>query len=192
MTGVVRRVVTGHDASGKSIVASDSMIEPLTVSALPGVAFHGLWGADQLPSFPDDGCEPRYSTHYPPIGGFRLEILTLPPKGPMRPSIDAGAARELEEKLPGLAEFTEPGGRGLHTTPTMDFDIVLSGKVTLELDGRVEVKLGPGDIVIQNGTRHRWMNHGTTDCRLAVVLLGVGHESTAKALPREHTDSPTT
>ena len=57
----VRRVVTGHDANGKAVVASDEWVDPVTSAVMPGSEFHQLWGGDAAPSFPDDG---RPSGHH--------------------------------------------------------------------------------------------------------------------------------
>jgi len=158
----VRRVVTGHNQAGKAVVADDRQVDAITLSLLPGSEFHRLWGADQAPSFPDAGSASPDTTYFPPIGGFRFGLFTVPPAGTGLPeNLDvAAAARELEEKLPGLAPYMEPDAPGMHTTPTIDFEVVLSGEVWLELDDGVEVHLKPGDCVVQNGTRHAWRNHG--------------------------------
>jgi len=60
----------------------------------------------------------------------------------------------------------------MHRTATMDYDIVLDGIIGLELDNGAEVTLKPGDVVVQNGTRHRWHNRGTTVARLLAVTVG--------------------
>ena len=78
--------------------------------------------------------------------------------------------------MPGLAAYLEPDAPGMHTTDTIDFEVVLEGEVWLELDDGVEVHLRPGDTVVQNGTRHAWRNHGDTTARLAVFLIGAHHE----------------
>jgi quercetin dioxygenase-like cupin family protein len=61
---------------------------------------------------------------------------------------------------------------GMHTTDTVDFDLVLSGKVYLVLDDGAEVLLKAGDSVVQNGTRHAWENRSSKDCVIAVALIG--------------------
>jgi len=66
----------------------------------------------------------------------------------------------------------EPDHPGMHTTDTVDYDVVLSGEVWLELDDGAEVHLKPGDCVVQNGTRHAWHNKTDQPCTLAVVLVG--------------------
>lgn len=173
----VRRVVTGHNHAGKAVVADDRQVDAITLGLLPGSEFHRLWGADQAPSFPDAGAAAPHTTYFPPIGGFRFGLFSVPPAGAGLPeNLDvAAAARELEEKLPGLASYMEPDAPGMHTTPTIDFEVVLSGEVWLELDDGVEVHLKPGDCVVQNGTRHAWRNHGTDVARLAVFLIGAHH-----------------
>jgi mannose-6-phosphate isomerase-like protein (cupin superfamily) len=172
----VRRVVTGHDRSGKAVFVSDREVEPTTVALMPGAEFHKLWGADRAPSFPDDGAEPAQSTYFPPIGGFRFGMFTLPPNtrgaGPPATSDAAAAVRELEEKLPGMAGYMEPNAPGMHTTDTIDFEIVLDGEVVLELDDGKEAHLKAGDTVVQNGTRHAWRNKGNEVCRMLVILIG--------------------
>jgi mannose-6-phosphate isomerase-like protein (cupin superfamily) len=60
----------------------------------------------------------------------------------------------------------------MHRTATLDYDIVLDGRIGLELDNGVEVELGPGDVVVQNGTRHRWHNRGDTVARYMSVTVG--------------------
>lgn len=175
----VRRVVTGHDASGKAIFVSDEAVAPIVPTILPGNEFHRLWGGDEAPHFPDDGSRPDDRSYFPPVGGFRFGFFTIPPDGGagISPGVDvADALRELEEKLPGLAGHMEPDNPGMHTTATIDFEVILSGTVTLELDDEAKVTLGPGDTVVQNGTRHRWSNAGTEPAVIAVFICGAHHD----------------
>jgi mannose-6-phosphate isomerase-like protein (cupin superfamily) len=177
----VRRVVTGHDAQGKAVFASDEEVEPVTLSLMPGSEFLRLWGADEALRFPDDGSEPPHASYFPPLGGFRFGLFTVPPDGgagvPADLDVEAALA-EFEERLPGLAQYLEPDDPGMHTTPTVDCEVVLSGQVTLELDDGAEVVLGPGDTVVQNGTRHRWSNAGDVPAVLAVFIVGAHHDRT--------------
>src|SRR5689334_15211381 len=131
----VRRVVTGHDAAGKAVFVSDEAIAPVAPSVLTGSEFHQLWGADTMPHFPDDGSRPNASNYFPPIGGFRFAIFSLPPDGQeLPPDLDIAAAlTELDTLLPGLTAHMEPDDPGMHTTSTIDFEVVLAGQVTLEL-----------------------------------------------------------
>lgn len=175
----VRRVVTGHDGAGKAVFVSDEQVAPIVASMLPGNEFHRLWGGDEAPHFPDDGSRPDDRQYFPPVGGFRFGFFTIPPDGGVGapPDLDFEAAMaEFEEKLPGLAGHMEPAEPGMHTTATIDFEVVLSGTVTLELDDGAKVDVGPGDTVVQNGTRHRWSNAGTEPAVLAVFICGAHHD----------------
>jgi mannose-6-phosphate isomerase-like protein (cupin superfamily) len=168
----VRRVVTGHDASGKSVFVSDE-----EVSATPVMGLHRLWGGDTTPQFPDDGTMPEHRTYFPPIGGFRFGMFTIPPHAAAGSDLDPAALAEIETEAPGLLRYMDPSDPGMHTTDTIDFEVVLEGTVILELDDGAEVVLNPGDTVVQNGTRHRWRNGGDTTARLAVFMCGASHSA---------------
>ena len=80
--------------------------------------------------------------------------------------------QHLEGKLPGLVESMEPDRPGMHGTDSIDYGIVLSGEILLELDDGATVHLEPGDCVVQQGTRHAWRNHTSQPCTMAFVLVG--------------------
>ncbi len=174
----VRRVVTGHDAGGNAVFVTDEEVAPITLSILPGMEFHRLWGADETVGFPGDGSQPEAVRYFPPVGGFRFGFFTIPPDGgagvPEGLDITAALA-EFEERLPGMGDYLETDDPGMHTTATVDYGIVLSGEAILELDDGAKVTLGPGDTYIQNGTRHRWSNSGDVPAVIAVTLLGADH-----------------
>ncbi len=170
----VRRVVTGHSPEGKAIFASDEVVEPIVLEKLQGNEFHRLWGGDAVSAFPDDGSPPANPRYFPPVGGFRFVMFTVPPSSTVPPEGSApdAIAAELEEKLPGLAAHMEPDAPGMHTTDTIDFEYVISGRVVFELDDGATQELGPGDTVVQNGTRHAWRNPFSEPCRMVVFLTG--------------------
>jgi mannose-6-phosphate isomerase-like protein (cupin superfamily) len=174
ITMKVRRVVTGHDGSGKAVFASDQEVDPLTPALMPGWQLHRLWGADQAPTFPDDGGPTAQPAFFPPLGGYRFGLVSIPPGTvPVPADLDLQAARaEVEEKLPGLLAYTEPDNPGMHTTDTIDFEVILSGELILELDDGAEKVLRPGDTVVQNGTRHRWRNRGPEPVVMATFIFG--------------------
>jgi mannose-6-phosphate isomerase-like protein (cupin superfamily) len=135
--------------------------------------------SSSAPRFPDDGARPAPTTYFPPVGGFRFGLFTVPPEseGGPGPDVDiAAAVAKLDADLPGLIAYNEPSAPGMHTTPTVDFEVVLAGEVVLELDDGATVHLHPGDTVVQNGTRHRWSNPGATPATLAVFLCGAHHD----------------
>jgi mannose-6-phosphate isomerase-like protein (cupin superfamily) len=174
-----RRVVTGHDDAGKAVFVSDETVAPVTLALLPGSEFHQLWGYDSVPTFPDDGSRPAGERYFPPLGGSRFAFFTVPPDGGAGAPADldvAAAFEEFAQKLPGMTEYLEADEPGMHTTATIDYGVVLSGEVTLELDDGAKVVLRTGDTYVQNGTRHRWSNSGKVPAVLAVVLLGAHHK----------------
>jgi mannose-6-phosphate isomerase-like protein (cupin superfamily) len=178
MTKTIRRVVTGQ-RDGKSVFVSDCQVDATTLAALPGYEFHSMWGADVVPSLPTDGTEPTHPAYFPPSGGFRFSFFTVPPAGTDRPrDLDVQTVlAEMEQKLPGMAAHMEPDHPGMHTTDTIDFEVVISGQVICELDDGAEVTLNPGDTFVQNGTRHRWRNPGTEPAVLFVALIGAERSS---------------
>jgi mannose-6-phosphate isomerase-like protein (cupin superfamily) len=170
----VRRVVTGHTPDGKAKVVSDTEVEALSIELVPGLEHHTLWGADEMPTFPEDGRPRPMLAFFPPVGGFRFGLFTIPPQSVAQPeNLDIeGALKEMEEKLPGMLNNMEPDHPGMHTTDTIDFEYVISGDVWLELDNGAEVHLWAGDTVVQNGTRHAWRNKGSEPCRMVLCMIG--------------------
>jgi mannose-6-phosphate isomerase-like protein (cupin superfamily) len=170
----VRRVVTGQTADGTSVFVSDEAVDPVTLQLLPGSEFHRLWGTDGPVVLPTDGAAPSAPRYFPPVDGFRFAVFTIGPGSEeIAADIDVDAAlAEFEERLPGMAEHLEPEVPGMHTTDTVDFDVVVSGEVFLELDDGAEVHLRAGDCVVQNGTRHRWTNRSDEPCTIVVALVG--------------------
>lgn len=171
----MRRVVTGH-SKGKAVFVSDADVAPTTITHSAGSSYHELWSSDAAPTFPDDGSEVSGKQWFPPVGGYRFATFTVPPQSAALPAdFDRSlAAAEIEAKLPGMLTQSnqEPDSPGMHTSDTIDFEYVISGEVWLELDDGAEVCLQPGDTVVQNGTRHRWVNKGTQPCTMIVFLTG--------------------
>jgi mannose-6-phosphate isomerase-like protein (cupin superfamily) len=157
----MRRVVTGHTADGTAVVVSDEELTPMAIGDL-GAAATLVWGRDDTAQFPDDGSQPRLSASFPPPGGCALAVMELAPTGD-----------DFHEFVrDALVPWSDPDVPGMHRTATLDYDVVLEGTIGLELDDGVEVTLGPGDIVVQNGTRHRWHNRGDTIARMLSVTVG--------------------
>jgi quercetin dioxygenase-like cupin family protein len=175
----IRRVVTGQDESGKSIIASDTQVAPIVAPLVPGATFFNFWGADTMPTLPDASTEPRYRTWFPPDGGFRFELITLPPDGaPQSIDMDRGVAlAETNKVLPGLMAAMDPDHPGWHSTDTIDLIYIASGACVLKLDSGEAVRLNAGDTLIQNGSRHAWGNPGSVPCALLTVSIGVPRKS---------------
>jgi mannose-6-phosphate isomerase-like protein (cupin superfamily) len=161
----VRRVVTGHDSNGAAVVVSDEIVESFPIGG-EGSASTFVWGRDDIAHFPDNGTNPPITAAVPPPGGSRLAIMELAPIG-----VDFDVfVRDT------LAQWADPEDAGMHRTPSIDYDFVLTGTVGLELDDGTEVTLRPGDVVVQNGTRHRWHNRGASVARVLSVMIGTHHD----------------
>ena len=143
----IRRIVTGHDAKGKAKVLIDAPATNVK-SSRPGQFSTLLWCTDDAPAaMPvgedvEDMGERKLGT-YPPERGTRFMIAEYPPGNVPR----------------------------RHRTETIDYIIVLSGQIEMDLDEGEMVTMGPGDVMIQRGTYHAWRNPGPEVCRMAFVLV---------------------
>jgi len=149
----MRRIVTGTDESGRSFLVSDG-----AVSSVAG--FDELWlseGRDPLTSAASAGGPPVRLEPAP--GGSSWRVFDLPPD-------EVVAAFLASQNVPEV----EAGG--FHRTDTLDYVMILDGEVTLELD-RGSVALGPGDCVVQRGTRHAWRNRSGRPVKMAVVMVSL-------------------
>lgn len=175
----MRRVVTGHDSRGRSVVVDDG-VPPRTHEfvSFPGFVNSLAWTTD--PGEPlnmlGEDCTGKAESLLPPPGGTRLLLLTVPPDAVMGSNDFDGPRFAAEQRVhgPGLAELFEADG--MHTTPTVDYTIVVDGEVWLELDDGHLTHLNAGDVVIQNGTRHAWRNRSDRSVTLAAILIGVAEE----------------
>jgi mannose-6-phosphate isomerase-like protein (cupin superfamily) len=167
----VRRIVTGHDDAGRAVVVADEPVDELELGS--GATSWNVWRSDAPASYPDDGSDPPPSPLlFPPAGGFGVSIINL----------RAGGTEAFDGFIAGsMATFADPARPGMHKTATTDFDLVLSGELVLELDDGVEVVLHPGDIVVQSGTRHRWINRGDIDAQWAAFIVGAEHKDAPTA-----------
>lgn len=151
-----RRVVTGHDASGKSIFVSDGM-PPNVRTKNTGVDFVEIWNTAGAPTL-IDAQQPE------PTDG----PLVVPPAR-------TGSKIRLNDFYPGHIKKLPPRADGrhpmMHRTRSVDYGIVLEGEIYLILDDS-ETLLRAGDIVVQRGTDHAWENRSQQVCRMAFILIG--------------------
>ncbi|KHK97457.1 hypothetical protein LK09_11915 [Microbacterium mangrovi] len=167
-----RRIVTGHDDSGASIVVDDGPVPVSRVLPDDGVAFHEVWATDTAPAVIRAGAEdPTVPTPSPAAAGAAPGAsgrvgpgaITVPPSA-------HGTRIRINEFLPG--HLDEHGRQSpVHRTESIDYGIVLDGEITLILD-QSEVTARAGDIVVQRGTDHAWANRTDTVARVAFVLVG--------------------
>lgn len=177
----VRRVVTGFDADGRAVVTSDDALDPVELNLSPGLRLCSVWGSDTPAAIPTEADTPDYESWFPPPGGYRFTVNTLPPDADAatgdvasgdRDAMMVDGLADAETKAPGLMEHMEPDNPGFHTSDTVDLLYVASGAIVLELDDGVTVPLSAGDTLVQYGTRHAWRNPHNEPCTLVTVSLG--------------------
>jgi mannose-6-phosphate isomerase-like protein (cupin superfamily) len=182
---IVRRVVTGHDATGKAVVALDGAA-PAVFDDLgqPGLMFTEVWSTTGTPASVDSAPDPtlRPLQLAPPNQGSLIRVVDLPPEASGEAVPTPEMAHRIFDAL-GRAHATgEPGALHpmMHRTETIDYGIVLSGEVTLVLDDS-EVVLKAGDVVVQRGTNHAWSNRSGKPCRMVFVLIDGAYRDNGKA-----------
>jgi hypothetical protein len=181
---LIRRVVTGHDGNGRSILLSDGPApHAVAFESIPGHAFARVWATGGCPVLPAGGTDPTegQTKLLPAPGGTSFLIVTFPPDSTMNaPGFDSvAAARERAGRMLDLACTFEPACPGMHTTDTVDYAIVLSGEVWLEVDDGSETLLRPMDVVVQQGTRHAWRNKSDAPAVVAFFMIGASRQSEA-------------
>jgi len=168
----VRRVLTGHDAQGRSTFIADGPAPNVKeMSAMPGLVLTDLWetrGAPASNAGQDDAAS-RPVHLEPPKNGTILRIVEFPPDSAWRKSADAKAA--FASIGAGGAPDHESGDAMMHATATVDYIIVLKGEIWAILD-KGEKLLKQGDILIQRGTNHSWSVRTKQPCVIAAVLIG--------------------
>ena len=184
----VRRVVTGHDDTGKAVVVSDEDVQPTDPDFGPKWS---IWAADAAVVLPDGGARPEFAGPLiPRPGGFHVTVLTLPANfNPDRmfdtsdPVRAAEIAREqtasavaiVPDPNPAASYGTVPGFTGLHATASIDCLMQLSGEAVFVLED-AEVRLAPGDWLIVNGVTHSWRNDRDEPAVMACVIIGAEHK----------------
>lgn len=175
----IRRVVTGHDESGKAIVMIDGPATNVKVRAAAGGLVSTIgWISDRTPAdvsaTTDNGA--REIGVAPPEGGSVFRVVDFPPLGEGGAKIDhdavmremgLGGSHAATHAVPDSVKARSPF---MHRTRSLDYAVVLSGEIDMLLDDS-EVHLKAGDILVQQGTNHAWMNHGSVPCRIAFVLI---------------------
>ncbi|TKV41645.1 cupin [Sphingobium sp. MP9-4] len=166
-----RRIVTGHDAGRRSRIASDA--PPVRVFddlGEEGLVFHEVWNTGQTPAILDrTDAEPEESQLLlaPPSGGTRIRVLDIPPE---QAAADFDAVFEAIGGSDAHVGKTSVRHASFHRTRSIDYGIVLWGSITLMMD-EGETVAHAGDIIIQRGTNHGWINRSGAPCRIAFILI---------------------
>ena len=138
----VRRVVTGHDAKGRAVVKIDEVSKNIT-SNRPGATACVVWATESFPVNNTGDVDE----------GLREVGTTL----------KNGTVFRVIEFAPGVAPRN-------HRTDSIDYAVVVSGEIDMELEHSV-VHLNAGDVLVQRGTVHNWVNRGTKPCVMAFILI---------------------
>jgi quercetin dioxygenase-like cupin family protein len=166
-----RRVVTGHDATGKAVVLIDGAAPNAKLRAASGVTSTLLWVTDESPADISGGTDraDRDIGVGPPPAGSIFRVVDFPPAAQAAPRDNEAMIREM-----GIAQGASAARStrhpGTHRTKSIDYAIVISGEIDMLLDDS-EVHLKAGDVLVQQGTNHAWVNHGKEACRIAFVLI---------------------
>jgi len=178
----VRRVLTGHDAAGKSMFLMDGLAPNVKeMTAMPGLALTDLWETKGAPARNDGAADnaDRPVRLEPPRGGTILRIVEFPPDSAWRGRTDG---REGFDSIgAGHAQDAHSSDPMMHKTATVDYIIVLKGEIYAIMDSG-ETLLKPGDILVQRGTNHSWSVRGNEPCIVAAVLVSAAPVG-AKAKP---------
>jgi mannose-6-phosphate isomerase-like protein (cupin superfamily) len=168
----IRRVVTGHDAAGKSVFIIDAPT-PHVFSRTKGSAIvHEMWETTRTPADNRGSADAiaRGARLPPPPNGSVFRVIEYPPDS------ERLAAIAREHALPdpsGRAAATDrnnPRHPGFHKTATIDYAIVLEGEIYAMMD-QGEVLLRAGDVLVQRGTNHAWSNRTNETALVAFVLI---------------------
>jgi mannose-6-phosphate isomerase-like protein (cupin superfamily) len=138
----VRRVVTGHDDQGRAKVLIDETVKNVA-SQRPGALYSVIWSSQGFPVNNDGDADPS---------GKKIGT-----------TISDGTVFRIVSFGPGVAPRN-------HRTDSIDYAVVMSGEIDMELDvGKVHLKAG--DVLVQRGTIHNWVNTGSEPCVIAFTLV---------------------
>jgi quercetin dioxygenase-like cupin family protein len=139
----VRRVVTGHDASGRAVVKIDEVAKN-AVSSRPGASGAVIWTTDTSPADNSGDADASLKKVGTTLAG--------------------GTVLRVVEFSPGVSPR-------VHRTDSIDYAVVISGEIDMELEKGNEVHLKAGDVLVQRGTVHCWINRGKAPCVIAFALI---------------------
>jgi hypothetical protein len=171
MTRRQRRVLTGHDREGKSIILSDGIAANVKeMASMPGLALIDLWETGAAPASNEGGADAaaRPVRLEPPKNGTLLRVVEFPPDSQWRDNAQAKAA--FESIGAGHAQDSGSSDPMMHRTETVDYAIVLKGPIHAVME-RGESELHSGDILVQRGTNHSWSVRGKEPAVVAFVLV---------------------
>ena len=169
----MRRIVTGHNEDGKSVVSIDS--PPSRSLGEDAGGLYEIWNTDGE-GFDTKSLKDRADIDVllspSKLGGTKIRYFQINPipEGVPQEVIEASTAAAFEKMGAAHHRVDTSRNAAMHETDTIDYIILLKGDVTLILDEE-EIKVNPHDIVVQRGTNHAWVNNGTEPALLIAVLI---------------------
>ena len=168
MAQPTRRVVTGHDAKGKAVILFDGAAPNAKLRKATGLVSTLLWVTEESPADVSGDADRagREIGVAPPPRGSIFRIVDFPPAAAFGAVDNAAMLREM-----GIgAGQSDARHASMHRTKSIDYAVVISGEIDMLLDDS-EVHLKAGDVLVQQGTNHAWVNRGKENCRIAFVLI---------------------
>ena len=170
--GDMRRIITGHNDEGKSVVSIEGPPARSLGEEVGGL--YEIWNTDGK-GFDTKSLEDRADIDVvlsPSKGGTKIRYFQINPipEGVPPEVIEASTAAAFEKMGASHHRVDTSRNAAMHETDTIDYIILLKGDVTLILDEE-EIKINPHDIVVQRGTNHAWVNNGTEPALLIAVLI---------------------
>lgn len=169
MALTVRRIVTGHDAAGKAVVATDEVLAAVPRLNRPHIAGCEIWSTDRMP------VDNSAAADAPQRAGFVKRYNYV--------GTGEGSVIRVTEFAPGAPKF-------MHRTETVDYAILLKGECDLEFDSGEIVHMKAGDICVQRGTMHAWVNNGPEPAVFAFVLIDAEPAEAGGQALRTHYPAP--
>ncbi len=169
---MTKRIVTGIDDRGKTFILKDDAGTCFNdVLGLPGCNCSEIWRTEKTPADSNTVCDidEKNFNLLPSKNGTVFRIFQLPPENEIKDALlKAGLSKDIEKMSANDADTSHHPL--MHKTQTIDYAIVLSGKITLILDDD-EVDLKAGDVVVQRATAHAWANRSSEACSIAFILI---------------------
>jgi quercetin dioxygenase-like cupin family protein len=174
MATKIRRLVTGHDASGKSIFLTDgTATRTLEVPAVPGLVVTDLWETTTAPA-DNSGDKDAVDrpVHLEPVStGTICRVVEFPPDKSWQGKGDSVSKAAFEAMGAGHAKDAHSSNPMMHKTASVDYAIVLEGEIWAVMDDG-ERRMSAGDVLIQRGTNHAWSNRTDKPALVAFILVG--------------------
>jgi hypothetical protein len=172
MAKPIRRVVTGHNAQGKSIFIMDGPAPKVMDRGTAATAVTELWETGATPASNAGGADPTDHDFrlMPPKNGSVFRIIAYPPDKERVAALRQAGTQHDSAREGYVRDLGNARHPGFHKTDSIDYAIVLSGEIYALMD-EGEVLLKTGDVLVQRGTSHAWSNRTDEPAYVAFVLI---------------------